>query len=77
MNHLHKIQNHAARTNTNSSYNAPGRPPFEGLGFEGLGFEGLGWKTIQELISYDSGTKVFKSLNGLALQYFSTVVSRI
>ena len=39
-----------------SSCDTPGRPLIKGLG----------WKTIEELISYESKIMVFKSLNELA-----------
>ena len=66
INQLQKLQNRAARIITNSSYDTPGRPLIERLG----------WKTIQELIKIDSGTMVFKSLNGLAPQYLSSLFTR-
>ena len=58
-NHLQKLQNRAARIITNSSYDTPSRPIIEALG----------WKTIDQLISTETKTMVFKSLNELALQY--------
>ena len=66
INQLQKLQNRAARIVTNSSYDTPGRPLIERLR----------WKTIQELIKIDSGTMVFKSLNGLAPQYLSSLFTR-
>ena len=59
INQLHKLQNRAARIITNSSLDAPGRPIVEGLG----------WKTVDELVTGESKTIVFKSLNELAPQY--------
>ena len=38
--------------------------------------ERLGWKTIEQLISYQSKTMVFKSLNELAPQYLSSLFKR-
>ena len=59
INQLQKLQNRAARIVTNSSFNTPSRPLIEVLG----------WKTIEQLISIESKTMVFKSLNELAPQY--------
>ena len=58
INQLQKLQNRAARIVTNSSFNTPSRPLIEVLG----------WKTIEQLISIESKTMVFKSLNELAPQ---------
>ena len=66
INQLQNFENRAAGIVTISSYDTPGRPLIEGLG----------WKTIQELIKIDSGTIVFKSLNGLAPQYLSSLFTR-
>ena len=59
INKLQKLQNRAARIVTNSSFDSPSRPLIEELG----------WKTIEQLISNESETVVFKSLNELAPQY--------
>ena len=59
INKLQKLQNRAARIVTNSSFDSPSRPLIEELG----------WKTIEQLISNESETMVFKSLNELAPQY--------
>ena len=59
INQLQKLQNSAARIITNSSFDASGRPLIEGMG----------WKTIDEIIAYESKTMVFKSLNQLAPEY--------
>ena len=63
---LQKLQNHAARIDTNSSYDAPSRPLLEGLG----------WKTIDELISNEFQIMVYKSLNGLGPQYLCNVFTK-
>ena len=55
---LQKLQNRAARIVTNSSFDTPSRPLIERLG----------WKTIEQLIGYESKIVVFKSLNELAPQ---------
>ena len=51
INQLQKLQNRAARIVTNSSFDTPSRPLIERLG----------WGTIQQLISNESKTMVFKS----------------
>ena len=66
INQLQKLQNRAARIVTNSSFDTPSRPLIERLG----------WKTIEQLISYESKTMVFKSLNDLAPQYLSSLFER-
>ena len=66
INQLQKLQNRAARIITNSSFDAPGRPLIEGMG----------WKTIDELITCESKTMVFKSLNQLAPEYFCGLFTR-
>ena len=63
---LQKLQNRAARIVTNSSFDSPSRPLIERLG----------WKAIEQLISNESKTMVFKSLNGLAPQYLSSLFKR-
>ena len=59
INQLQKLQNRAARIVTNSSFDTPSRPLIEELG----------WNTIEQLISNESKTMVFKSLNELAPKY--------
>ena len=66
INQLQKLQNRAARIVTNSSFDTPSRPLIERLG----------WGTIQQLISNESKTMVFKSLNELAPQYLSSPFKR-
>ena len=56
INQLQKLQKHAARIITNSSFDAPSRPLIEGVG----------WKTLDKLITDKSMTMVLKSLNKLA-----------
>ena len=63
INQLQKLQNRAARIVTNSSFDTPSRPLIDRLG----------WGTIQQLISNESKTMVFKSLNELAPQYLSSL----
>ena len=59
INQLQKLQKRAPRIITNSSFDAPSRPLIEMLG----------WKTVDELITGESKTMAFKSLNDLAPQY--------
>ena len=66
INRLQKLQNRVARLITNSSFDTPGRPLIRELG----------WKIIDELVSGESVTMVFKSLNGLAPQYMSDLFTR-
>ena len=66
INRLQKLQNRAARLITNNSFDPPSRPLIEGLR----------WKTIDELISYESKIMVFKSLNELAPQYLCNLFTR-
>ena len=66
INQLQKLQNRAARIITNSSFDAPGGPLIEEMG----------WKTIDELITCESKTKVFKSLNQLAPEYLCGLFTR-
>ena len=56
---LQKLQNRAARVLTDSSFDAPSRPLIEKLG----------WKTIEDFISEETTTMVFKSLHELAPEY--------
>ena len=66
INQLQKLQNRAARIITNSSFDAPGKPLIEVMG----------WKTIDELITCESKTMVFKSLNQLAPEYLCGLFTR-
>ena len=66
INQLRKLQNRAARIVTNSSFDTPSRPLIERLG----------WRTIEQLISIESKTVVFKSLNELAPQYLRSLFKR-
>ena len=66
INQLQKLQNRAARIITNSSFDAPSRPLIEEMG----------WKTIDEMITGESKTMVFKSLNKLAPQYLCDLFTR-
>ena len=66
INQLQKLQNRAARIITNSSFDAPGRPLIEGMG----------WKTVDELITSECKTMVFKSLNKLPPQYLCDLFTR-
>ena len=63
INWLQKLQNRAARTVTNSSFDTRSNKLIEKLG----------WKTINELIDIESKTVVFKSLNELALPYLRSI----
>ena len=63
---LQKLQNRAARIITNSSFDASSRPLIAKLG----------WQTIEELISNESKTMVFKSLNDLAPQYLCNLFTK-
>ena len=67
INQLQKLQNCAARIFTNSSFDTPSRPLIERLG----------WRTIEQLISNESKTMVFKSFIELAPQYLSSLFKRI
>ena len=66
INQLQKLQKRAARIITNSSLDAPSRPLIEELG----------WQTVDQLISSESKTMVFKSLNELAPQYLCDLFIR-
>ena len=66
INQLQKLQNRASRIITNSSFDAPGGPLIEEMG----------WKTIDELITCESKTMVFKSLNQLAPEYLCDLFTR-
>ena len=63
---LQKLQNRAARVITNSSFDAPSRPLIQELG----------WKTIEELINFETKTMVYKSLHQLAPEYLCSLFTR-
>ena len=62
---LQKLQNHAARRVTNSSYDA----------LADALIERLYWPAIAELIKQETATMAYKSLNSLALTYLSNIFS--
>ena len=64
INQLQKLENRAAKIVT--SFDTPSRPLIERLA----------WRTIEQLISNESKTVVFKSLNELAPQYLSSLFKR-
>ena len=66
INQLQSFRTWTARSVTNSSFDSPSRPLIEELG----------WNTIEQLISNESKTMVFKSFNELALQYFRGLFTR-
>ena len=66
INQLQKLQNRAARIVTNSSFDTLSRPLIEKLG----------WRTIEQLISIELKTMVFKSLYEVAPQYLSSLFKR-
>ena len=66
LNQLQKLQNRAARIITNSSFDTSSRPLIYRLG----------WKTIEELVTSESKTMVFKSLHELAPQYLCDLFTR-
>ena len=63
---LQKLQNHAARIVTNSSYDAPAVDLIEELK----------WPTVHDMIKQETSTIVFKSINGLAPTYLFTLFTR-
>ena len=63
---LQKLQNRAARIVTNSSYDAPAANLIEELK----------WPTVYDMIKQETATIVFKSINGLAPTYLSTLFTR-
>ena len=63
---LQKLQNLAARTVTNSCYDAPAANLIKELK----------WPTVHDMIKQETVTIVFKSINGLAPTYFSTLFTR-
>ena len=63
INRLEKLQNRAARTVTNRSFDTPSNHLIENLE----------WKTINDLIDIVSKTIVFKSLNELVLPYLRSL----
>ena len=66
INQLQKLQNRAAKIITNSSFDAPG----------GHLIKEMGWKTIDEVITCESKTMVFKSLNQLPPEYLCGLFTR-
>ena len=66
LNQLQKLQNRAARSITNSSFDTPSRPLIDKLD----------WKTIEQLVASESKTMVFKSLHELAPQYLCDLFTR-
>ena len=56
---LQKLQNRAARIITGSNYDAPSKSLIESLG----------WKTINDMIQFESRVMVFKSVNWLTPKY--------
>ena len=66
INHLQKLQTHAARIITSSRYDAPSK----------MLIKQLGWRTIKEMIQYESRVMVYKSVDGLAPQYFQDIFTR-
>ena len=63
---LQKLQNRAARIVTNSSYDAPATNLIKELK----------WPTVHDMIKQETSTIVFKSINGLAPTYLSTLFIR-
>ena len=63
---LQKLQNRAPRIITGTCFNTSALPLTENLG----------WKTIEELISYETKVLIFKTLNGRAPQYLTEPFSR-
>ena len=66
INHLQKIKNRAARIITSSRYDAPSK----------MLIKQLGWRTIKEMIQYESRVMVYKAVNGLAPQYLQDIFTR-
>ena len=66
INHLQKLQNRAARMITSSRYDAPSK----------MLIKQLGWRTIEEMIQYESRVMVYKPVNRLAPQYLQDIFSR-
>ena len=63
---LQKLQNHAARIVTNSSYDAPAANLIKELK----------WPTVHDMIKQEMATIVFKSISGLAPTCLSTLFTR-
>ena len=63
---LEKLQNRAARIVTNSSYDTPAANLIKELK----------WPTVHDMIKQETATIVFKSINGLAPTYLSTLFTR-
>ena len=64
---LQKLQNHAARIVTNSSYDASSLPSIGSIG----------WLTIKEMIEFETATTVYKSLHGLAPEYMQSMFMKL
>ena len=63
---LQKLQSHAARIVTNSSYHAPSLPLIQSLE----------WLTTKEMILFETATTVYKSLHGLAPDYMQLMFTK-
>ena len=63
---LQKLQNRAARIVTNSSFDAPAANLIKELK----------WPTVQDMIKQEMAAIVFKSINGLAPTYLSTLFTK-
>ena len=63
---LQKLQNRAARLVTHSSYDTPAANLIKELK----------WPTVHDMIKQETATIVFKSINGLAPTYLSTLFTR-
>ena len=66
INHLQKLQNRAARIITSSRYDAPSK----------MFIKQLRWRTMEEMIQYESRVMVYKLVNGLAPQYLQGIFTR-
>ena len=64
---LQKLQNHATRMVTNSSYDESSLPLIQSLK----------WLTIKEIIVSETATKVYKSLHGLASDYMQLMFTKL
>ena len=64
---LQKLQNRAARIVTNSPYDTSALPLIKSLG----------WLTIRELIDFETGKIVYKSLSALALDYLGNIFQMV
>ena len=66
VNHLQKLQDCAARIMTSSKHDAPSK----------ILIKQLGWRTIKEMIQYESRVMVFKSINGLPPKHLREIFTR-